>query len=61
MSALSADERARHTAVTRELFSAIRAVRELPDGHAFDLPDHPGRIGQAAEFEGVIPTPPPDA
>ena len=35
--ALSADERKHHTALTQQLFAAVLAKRELPDGLAFRL------------------------
>jgi hypothetical protein len=49
MSVLSHSERARHLATSRELFSSIKQIRELPNGYDFRL-DGPKVIVQAAEF-----------
>lgn len=49
MSVLSQSERERHLATSRELFSSIKQIRELPNGYEFRL-DGPDVIVQAAEF-----------
>jgi hypothetical protein len=48
--ALDATQRQRHQQVSKELFAAIHAARELPDGYAFSLPAETPVILLAAEF-----------
>lgn len=50
MSVLSATERQTHLATSRELFSKVQAINELPDGYEFRLADDPNAIMKLAEF-----------
>lgn len=50
MTAIAPDQRPKHLATSRELFSRIEKVRELPNGYEFRLADGPALISQVAEF-----------
>ena len=50
MTAIAPDERPKHLATSRELFSRIEKVRELPNGYEFSLSDGPALLSQLAEF-----------
>jgi hypothetical protein len=50
MSAIPAERRTQHLAVTTAVFGAIQAICELPNGYAFQLADTPGMLVKAAEF-----------
>ena len=50
MTAIAADERPKHLATSRELFSRIEEVRELPNGYEFRLADGPALLSQLAQF-----------
>ena len=50
MTAIAPDERPKHLATSRELFSRIEEFRELPNGYEFRLREGPGLIAQLAEF-----------
>lgn len=50
MTALSLEEREMHMATSRELFSNVQTIQELPSGYEFRLGDEPSSIVQAAEF-----------
>ena len=41
MTALSREERSRHSELGKQLRSALLAVRELPNGYAFEFPQLP--------------------
>jgi hypothetical protein len=47
---LKPSERARHTALTEELRSAVRWVQELPCGYAFRFPDDPALSSRLVEW-----------
>lgn len=49
MTVLSNVQRERHLATSRELFSALKQIRELANGYGFCI-DGPNVIVQAAEF-----------
>ena len=50
MTAIAPDQRSKHLATSRKLFSRIEEFRELPNGYEFRLADGPGLISQLAEF-----------
>ena len=50
MSAIAPADRQQHLAITRELFAKVRAIRELPNGYAFQLPADTRLLLSAAEF-----------
>src|SRR5215213_10793636 len=50
MTALSLEEREMHMATSRELFSNVQTIQELPSGYEFRLGDEPSSIVKAAEF-----------
>ena len=50
MQAIEPGRRRQHIATTRLLFSAVKSIRELPDGYAFHLPDESDTLLKAAEF-----------
>ena len=50
MSVLTPAQRGMHMATSRELFSTVQAIQELPDGYEFHLTDDPQAIVKAAEF-----------
>lgn len=50
MTAIAPDQRPKHLATSRELFSRIEKVRELPNGYEFSLAGGPTVISQLAEF-----------
>ena len=50
MSVLSPTERQAHLSTSRELFSRLQGIRELPDGYEFQLGDDPNAIIKLAEF-----------
>ncbi|HEX7333736.1 MAG TPA: hypothetical protein VF290_19700 [Pyrinomonadaceae bacterium] len=53
MSALSLDQRERHIATSRQLFSNVQAIHELSSGYEFRLADDLSAIVSAAEFISV--------
>lgn len=50
MSVLSPAQRETHLATSAELFSKLKAIKELPDGYEFQLGDEPDAILKVAEF-----------
>lgn len=50
MTAIEPGERGRHMATIGELFHAVEAVRDLPNGYAFRLPNKADMLIKAAEF-----------
>jgi arsenate reductase (thioredoxin) len=50
MTAIAPDERPKHLATSRELFSRIEEFRELPNGYEFRLAQGPNLISKLAEF-----------
>jgi hypothetical protein len=50
MTAIAPDERPKHLATSRELFSQIQEFRELPNGYEFRLAEGPNLISRLAEF-----------
>ena len=50
MEALSPEERPKHLAVLRRLFSLVQGIDELPNGYAFLLADGPNVLSDTAEF-----------
>jgi hypothetical protein len=50
MTAIPAAQRQTHLAASKELFSLIDEVRELPDGYEFRLAARPNLIMRLAEF-----------
>jgi len=50
MTAIAPDERPKHLATSRELFSRIEEFRELPNGYEFRLTDGPDLITNLAQF-----------
>ena len=50
MTALDPSERPRHLGLLRELFEAVQAVEEMPDGYAFGLPDDDDILLKCARF-----------
>lgn len=49
-SALDTEQRARYTVLIKELFSARREIRELPDGYTVEFAADSQTIKDAAEF-----------
>jgi hypothetical protein len=50
MEAIKPDQRQQHIAMARQLFHAVRSIRELPNGYAFHLPDKPDTLRLLTEF-----------
>lgn len=50
MTAIEPASRTRHAAITVELFQAVDAIRELPNGYAFRLPDETALLMKIAAF-----------
>jgi hypothetical protein len=50
MTAIDPASRTRHAAITVELFQAVDAIRELPNGYAFRLHDEAALLMKVAEF-----------
>jgi hypothetical protein len=50
LTAIPAEQRAQHEAITKQLFAAVQEIRELPDGYAFRLLEEPGMLIKTAEF-----------
>ncbi len=50
LSAFDKDQRARYQILTKQLFSAKREARELPDGYSIGFPANSQNINDAAEF-----------
>ncbi|HEX2203658.1 MAG TPA: hypothetical protein VHG91_10185 [Longimicrobium sp.] len=50
MSAIAPGERPLHLAAIRDVFGAVEAVEELPDGYAFRLPGDSATLARAADF-----------
>jgi hypothetical protein len=50
LTALTAEQRKRHSELRKVLGESIKEVQELPDGYAFRLPDDAKTIVNAAEF-----------
>ena len=50
LGALDQAQRERHQATMSQLFGAVEATEELPDGYAFRLPAESATLLQAAEF-----------
>jgi hypothetical protein len=50
MSAIPLVSRNQHIAITKEVFGAAQALRELPNGYAFQLPNTSGFLIKIAAF-----------
>ena len=50
MTAIAADQRNAHLAITSELFRTVENIRELPNGYSFRLPNESDVLLKAAEF-----------
>jgi hypothetical protein len=50
MSAIPLASRTQHIAITKEVFGAAQAIRELPNGYAFQLPNVKGLLMKIAAF-----------
>jgi hypothetical protein len=50
MSAFGPAERSRHLATIHEVFRAVEAIRELPNGYAFRLANETALLMKTAEF-----------
>ncbi len=50
MSAIPLASRKQHIALIKEVFGAVQAVRELPNGYAFQLLNEKGLLVKIAEF-----------
>ena len=50
MSAIPLASRTQHMAITKEVFGAAQAIRELPNGYAFQLPNTQGLLMKTAAF-----------
>jgi hypothetical protein len=50
MTAIAPDMRGAHLATTKKLFRAVKSLRELPSGYAFQLPNQSDVLMTAAEF-----------
>lgn len=50
ITAIPAANRQQHLATMREVFGAVQAVQELPNGYAFRLSNANGLLMKAAEF-----------
>lgn len=50
MTAIAPDERPRHVSLSQQLFSAVTAVDELPNGYRFRFGEKPELLPQLAEF-----------
>ena len=50
MTAIAPEQRPQHLAASRDLFSRIEKVRELPNGYEFRLADGSALLSQLAEF-----------
>lgn len=50
MEAIKSDQRQQHIATARQLFRAVKSIRELPDGYAFHLPDESDTLRLLTEF-----------
>jgi hypothetical protein len=50
MKAMTADQRARHAVLAKDLRRAVQEIQELPDGYAVRFPMEPSMVMQLAEF-----------
>jgi|SRR6185436_245965 len=50
MNAIAPSERGQHLAAIKEIFGAVRELRELPDGYSFRLPNDSAFLMKAADF-----------
>lgn len=50
MDAIPLASRNQHIAITKEIFGATQAIRELPNGYAFQLPHMAGLLPKIAAF-----------
>jgi hypothetical protein len=50
MSVLSPAQRETHLATSRELFSKVQTITELPEGYEFQITDEPNALVKLAEF-----------
>lgn len=50
MTAIAPEQRSAHLATTGKLFQSVKAIRELPNGYAFQLPNESDLLRLAAEF-----------
>ena len=50
MTAIAPEQRRAHLATIEKLFQSVKAIRELPDGYAFHLPNESDMLRLAAEF-----------
>jgi hypothetical protein len=50
MNAIPLASRNQHMAITKEVFGAAQAIRELPNGYAFQLPNVTGLLLKIAAF-----------
>jgi hypothetical protein len=50
MTAIAPEQRATHLAAIEKLFQSVKAIRELPNGYAFQLPNESELLRLAVEF-----------
>jgi hypothetical protein len=50
MDAIKPGRRQQHIATAGQLFRAVKSIRELPNGYAFQLPDESDTLQLVAEF-----------
>src|ERR671933_142300 len=50
MDAIAPNDRERHIATASEVFGAVQAIRELPNGYAFRLPNETALLSKSAEY-----------
>lgn len=50
MDAIKSEQRPQHLATANQLFRAVKSIRELPNGYAFQLPNESDVLRMVAEF-----------
>ena len=50
MDAIEPDKRQQHVATAHKVFQAVKSIRELPNGYAFQLPDEAETLQMVWEF-----------
>ena len=50
MNAIPLASRKQHMVLTKEVFGAVQAIRELPNGYAFQLPNAQGILSKIVAF-----------
>jgi hypothetical protein len=50
LTALNAEQRKRHTALSKELRTNVKDIKELPDGYALQLPSDEATVQATAEW-----------